>query len=177
MDKMAKVLLLACFILVGALGFTIGMLINIWEENLPTPYTLNKTINHTSSDNTTDNSKSSGLKYDEYGRPICPYCGISCSVPIKIPYLLDENGYYIKHATPHVLTAATKSTSVKKRPVQWTTNILPRSGGNKSENMVEKYTTEFILFSIFLCSFLTKCKFKKLCVLCNNNLYHLKGGT
>lgn len=92
MDKMAKVLLLACFILVGALGFTIGMLINIWEENLPTPYTLNKTINHTSSDNTTDNSKSSGLKYDEYGRPICPYCGISCSVPIKIPYLLDENG-------------------------------------------------------------------------------------
>lgn len=93
MDKTTKILLVACFILVGALAFTTGMLINIWKENLPTSYdTLNKTVNHTSPDNATDNGKSSTLKRDEYGRPICPYCGISCSAPIKIPYLLDENG-------------------------------------------------------------------------------------
>jgi len=96
MDKTTKFLLLTCFILVGALGFTTGLLIHIWKENLPTSYdTLNKTVNpvnHTGHDNTTDNGKNSTLKRDEYGRPICPYCGIPCSVPEKIPYLLDENG-------------------------------------------------------------------------------------
>jgi|GEM_PF-659324 len=95
MDKTTKILLVACFILVGALAFTTGMLVSTWNENLPTSYhnsTLNKTVNHTSPDNTTDNSKSSTPKKDEYGVPICPYCGIRCSAVSKIPYLLDENG-------------------------------------------------------------------------------------
>jgi len=94
MDKATKILLMACLILTGAVAFTTGMLIGTWKENLPTSYeTLNKTVNHTSSGNTTtNNSKDSMPKVDEYGRPICPYCGISCSAVSKIPYLLDENG-------------------------------------------------------------------------------------
>ncbi|MBC7088780.1 MAG: hypothetical protein H5T39_00045 [Methanobacteriales archaeon] len=42
MDKTTKILLVACFILVGALAFTTGMLINIQKE-IPIPIQGNKT--------------------------------------------------------------------------------------------------------------------------------------
>jgi len=74
MDKTTKFLLLACFILVGALAFITGMLIHIWKE-IPT------TIQH-------------NIKWNV---SFCPYCGAPLDRVEEIPYLIDANGIMHGH--------------------------------------------------------------------------------
>jgi len=92
-DKMAKVLLLACFILVGALGFTIGMLINIQKE-IPKPIQHNIT----NKINTTNNNDAGVNKTTkEWNVSYCPYCGAPLDRVEEVPYLIDANGIMHGH--------------------------------------------------------------------------------
>jgi len=92
MDKTTKFLLLACFILVGALAFTTGLLIHIWKE-IPT------TIQHniTNKTNTTNSNVSVNRTAKEWNVSFCPYCGAPFDRVEEIPYLIDANGIMHGH--------------------------------------------------------------------------------
>ncbi|MBC7318124.1 hypothetical protein H5T57_02575 [Candidatus Bipolaricaulota bacterium] len=100
MDKTTKALIIACFILVGALGFTIGALVQIQEKipGLHIPHNIKNSVNNTTGttnkeDNTTSPSKG------EWDPSYCPYCGAPFAYYYYEPYWIDSNG--ILHKRTH----------------------------------------------------------------------------
>ena len=103
MDKTTKALIIACFILVGALGFTIGALVQIQMGKIPElPFLHKKPVNNTTSiGNTSDVSKKgeseSSPQKGEWDVHYCPYCGAPLAYVDEEPYLIDENGIMHGH--------------------------------------------------------------------------------
>jgi len=101
MDKTTKALIIACFILVGALGFTIGALIQM--GGIPElPFLHKKPVNNTTSIGNTSyvskgENESSSQKGEWKDVRFCPYCGAPCECVIEEPYLIDENGIMHGH--------------------------------------------------------------------------------
>ena len=84
MDKATKVLILICFILVGFLGFTTGMLIQSFkgvsimqkEKDIPENETGSANQASTSEDNGGITAFPAGtLTHTGEASPICPFCG------------------------------------------------------------------------------------------------------
>lgn len=89
LDKMTKVLLVACFILVGALAFTTGILLTTISHKGTIIYPFNNTtVNNTSDQETSTSGSTNG----EWNVSFCPYCGAPFHAVEEIPRYIDSEG-------------------------------------------------------------------------------------
>ncbi|MBC7118881.1 MAG: hypothetical protein H5T36_00340 [Methanobacteriaceae archaeon] len=95
MEKATKVLLLACLFLVGALGFTIGTLIQMGK--IPElPFLHKKPVNNTTSNDTIMSKEAEKLQKSGWDVGFCPYCGAPLAYVNEVPYKY-ENGITYGH--------------------------------------------------------------------------------
>lgn len=95
MEKATKVLLLACLFLVGALGFTIGALIQM--GGIPElPFLHKKSVNNTTSNDTIMSEDAKKLQKNGWDAHFCPYCGAPLAYVNEVPYKY-ENGITYGH--------------------------------------------------------------------------------
>lgn len=92
LDTLTKILLVACLILAGALGFTIGMLTGILQEDIIHP--SNNTITNVKNNNlgNVSHEKANTSKSTEWDVHFCPYCGSPFAYVDEVPRYIDANG-------------------------------------------------------------------------------------
>ncbi len=91
MDKTTKALFIVCLVLVGALGFTTGLLLQ--EKPIhPSKTTKNTTITNNPNKTTSNLNNTNTKPGNEWNVSYCPYCGAPFKATVYEAYLIDANG-------------------------------------------------------------------------------------
>lgn len=92
MDKITKILIVVCFVLIGLVSFMAGMLLNTWADPEKEPVIYNNTKKEVpSSDNKTVKSKS-----EHWDQTKCPYCGAPFLCSYDVPWYEKDGIMYEK---------------------------------------------------------------------------------